>query len=397
MARATVFVVALACLAAGVPAAHAAGGCEVPKRAHVKASARHVVAYTRSHTLYACLDSSGKRVKVKELRPELRLGPVVAAGSKLAYTVIENAGVHASYDGYARVRLVDLRHHAGPFTAGWVGSWDGPPTIERLVLAPDGALAYSVRWFDLEQVDEYHSSLHEVREVRAHDDLGSWRMAEGSGIDLRSLAHRGRVVSWTDAGARRSKRFRELGKCRFPREARLRGYARGVTVYDLESDGGDDGRDDHACIAQIGEDQLIHRHEPGDYSFDQGIAGHFVAWAVGYASSDEVHVSVYDLDVHGLVHDALVEPSAEDCGFEPEVRDVAVSRQGDVAWTTEIENGCGPGSGRHLVTALDACGRIVLDDDPQVQLYSLRRFGRMILWEVGTEQRSFELRSAADC
>jgi hypothetical protein len=37
-----------------------------------------------------------------------------------------------------------------------------------------------------------------------------------------------------------------------------------------------------------------------------------------------------------------------------------------------------------------------LDDDPYLDVRSLRRFGRTIVWQVG-EQRSFEFRSASEC
>jgi hypothetical protein len=393
MARVTLALAIVASLAIATPAARAAGGCHVPKQADVEATSRHVVAYTiarddGARVLYACLDSRRERVGLKALSDGLRLGPVVAAGSKLAYVVVEDK----PGGGNARVRLIDLRHGAGPLTVGWLDSYGGPATIKRLVLAPDGALAYTTRSFWTESGYDYTGPRHEVRTVRAVDQIGHWQMAEGGGIDLRSLERRGRVVGWTDAGVRRSKRFRDLGKCRLPERARFRSYARGVTVYELAAPGEFWG-DVHACIATSGEDQLIRRNDSTEYSFNYRIRDHFVAWAVADSSSDDFRVNAYDLDAHALVRDAAVEgASGQGCSSPYVIPDLAVSDQGDVAWTAQIEGTCG-----RLVTAWDACGRMVLDDDPRVELYSLRIAGRRVLWEVGEEERSAELRSRSEC
>jgi hypothetical protein len=111
--------------------------------------------------------------------------------------------------------------------------------------------------------------------------------------------------------------------------------------------------------------------------------------------TEEHHVRAYDLDRHRLARDALLDDPGN-CQSPPEVYGVVVSPEGDVAWTTEISGGCGSPD-HHLVTAWDACGRIELDDDPYLNVYSLRRVGRTVVWEVGGEQRSFEFRSASEC
>jgi hypothetical protein len=410
MARVTLVLAVVASLTiAAPPAARAAGGCAVPKRARVKATSRHIVAYTVARAggtrdLYACLDARGTRAKIQALGPEEWISQAVAAGSKLAYAVIEQFPENHYYPrGYARVRLLDLRRDADPETVGLLSSDVRLPLIGRIVLAPDGALAYSARWYWTDRFMDYISPAHEVREVEAVDDLDGWQMAGGTGarIDLRSLERRGRRVAWTESGVRRSKRFRDLGKCTLPEDRWVRGYKRGVTVWESESAPGSDEYEAHACIADVGEDQLIRPDHPLGDSGWYKIGGHFVAFDSHetVAGRDEHHVGVYDLDGHRLLHDAMVEgdvPTEEGCSTEAEVRDFAVSRAGDVAWTTEISD-CHPGPGRHLVTAVDACGRIELDDDPSVGLWSLRIARRWVSWDRGAEERSAELRSAANC
>ncbi|HKP92076.1 MAG TPA: hypothetical protein VJT75_19055 [Thermoleophilaceae bacterium] len=389
-------------LATVAPAARAASGCHVPKHARVRASSRHIVAYTMAsgggaRDLYACLDTDGRRVKAQTLEPEEWVTRAVAAGSKLAYAVIEQLPENHRYPrGYARVRLLDLRRRGDPETVGVLHSDVRLPVIRRIVLAPDGALAYSARWYWTDRFMDYVSPAHEVREVEAVDDLGYWQMAGGTDarIDLRSLERRGRRVAWTESGVRRSKRFRDLGRCTVPDGAWVRGHAEGVTVWELERTPGQ--YEGHACIADVGEDQLIRQAHPiGDGGFYR-IGGRFVAW-----TGDDNHVGVYDLDGHRLLHDALGEaPRSEDCYTPPAIRDLAVSHEGDVAWTMEAaepDDPCGDEPARHVVTAVDACGRIELDDDPSVGLWSLRIAGRRVIWDSGTEERSAELRSAGDC
>lgn len=402
MARVTLALAVVASLAIAAPGARAAGGCQVARHAHVKATARHVVAYTVRRSegrrdLYACLDGRGRRVKVEALPADARLGPVVAAGSKLAYAVIEDLGYpHYFPAGYASVRLLDLRHGDVARTLRSIQSDSRPPKIGRLVLAPDGALAYTTRWYYVDHFGDDFEPRQEVREVEAFDDLGYWPVAGGRGLALGSLERHGRVFTWTDAGERHSKRFRELGKCSLPRKAHVRAYARGVTVYVLAPSDGSVGGDAHACIATIGEDQVLHRYGANEDPTVFRIAGHFVAWdgtEWGAEGHGEDHVRGYDLDRHAQTLDAPVAPSHEECY---EVRDLVASREGDVAWTTDGPP-CGPGSESNRVTAWDACGRIELDDDPRVELYTLRRVGGGVVWDVGEESRDFEFRSAADC
>jgi hypothetical protein len=412
MARVTMVVAVVASLTIVAPAARAAVGCQVPKHAHVRATSRHVVAYTvasggGTRTLHACLDSDGRRMKVERLsagdESGTRLGPVAAAGSKLAYAVVG----FAPNSGYASVLVLDLRERGGPRRVWSIDSQPSPPTVGRLVLARDGALALTYRWFWRNSFGDYVGPTHEVRAVDAVDDLGPRALDTGTGnrVRLGSLERHGRVITWLNAGERRSARLRSAGRCEIPEEARVRGHTSRVVVYSV----GDDSAELrlYGCLARTGATRLMHRASETGKSERSGkvrIVGAFVAWSDNVEEADwsqTRYVRSFDLDRDRLVHEERVggRPASR-CLDETGAPALVLSDTSDVAWTTRSWDGegCGgPTTEHRLVTAVDPCGRRVLEDDPAIDLRSLRLTRRTLTWTVAGSERSAQLRSAADC
>jgi hypothetical protein len=394
MARVTAVLVVVASLTAAVPAARAAGGCEVPKHAHVKATSRHAVAYRAHSRVFACSDRDGDTVLLERVgkRPNdtvTHVGPIVLAGSHVAYAKRNNDG----YSGYVQVIHVDLRHPGRREKLGARGGV-GPPTVGRIVLAPDGALAYTMRWV----VPEYPGT-HEYRAVVVVDELGFQAITAHGLVDMKSLVRRHRVVSWTEDGKRRSTRFRELGKCTLPDGARFMAYRAGVVAYKL-----DDGQV-YACIGRTGQRQLIEFDErEGRFEYSElfRIGGHFVGWTKFVAQEgapDRTFVRLFDLDRRRVVREIPVE--SKECPGDVTVSDLAVARNGDLAWialTLDPTDYCSGDPRLPSVNVWDACGESVLDDDDRAVWWdSLRIAGRQVRWTVSGEERSAELRSVSDC
>jgi len=408
MARVAFAVAVVASLAVAAPAAQAADRCQVPRGAVVKAEAKHAIAYREGSRLYACLERTGERVLLERVGRRgdkvVRVASMVLAGSHVAYAKRRTYAPYYTW-GNDRVVHVDLRH---PGRRDIESPWSdaGPPSagVSTIVLAPDGAYAYTAQAFEPDPAGEV---MYEERLVVAHDEVGRrtldhWgsRTGDDAGaIDLDSLVRRHRVVSWTKDGERHSARFRDIGKCRVPPDARVERYAAGTIVYKRFFDG---PWGTLACIGRIGESQLINEDSGDEYSDVYRIGGRFVAWTElvgGRGAPGDRYVRVYDLGRRRLVRDLLLKP--EDCRATVEVPDIAVARSGAFAWITNFydwDDVCPDDVLRRTrVSARDACGTIVLDEDPDIDPASLRIAGTQVRWTASGEERSAELRSADDC
>ncbi|MFL5781521.1 MAG: hypothetical protein ACJ760_09425 [Thermoleophilaceae bacterium] len=400
MARVTLALAVVASLTTAAPAARAAGGCEVPSGAHVKATAKHAVAYRVGSRVFACLHGTGDRVLLERLGEHggrvTRVGPIVLAGPHVVYAKRRTSS-SSDFWGYVEVVHIDLRNPGGRDADTPWGD-PGPPSayVLQIVLAPDGAYAYTAQGF---QPDEAGEKYYEERLVIAHDGAGRraldyWGNGgsedDSGAIDLGSLVRRHRVVSWMHAGESRSAHLRDVGSCRVPPDARVERFAAGTVVY--KRYGGT-----LACIGRVGKAQVINEDVISDGRYESSdtyrIGGRFVGWTElverdGHA--DERYVRLYDLGRRHLVREALV--TSNDCRADVGVPDIAVARTGAFAWTTAVydsEHVC------TLVTAWDACGRSVLDEG--VDTNSLRIAGAQVRWTASGAERSAPLRSSADC
>ncbi|HKP92077.1 MAG TPA: hypothetical protein VJT75_19060 [Thermoleophilaceae bacterium] len=223
MARVTALLALVVLLATVAPAARAAGGCHVPSGAQVKARTERAVAYREGSRLYGCLRRTGDRVLLARVGKRgdkvTRVAPIALAGPYVVYAKRRTyADASSEFWGGVRVFRVDLRH---PEQRDIDTPWGdpGPPSafVERIVLAPDGAYAYTAQGFEPDPVGEVY---YEERLVVAHDEVGRrtldhWgsRTGDDSGaIDLDSLVRNHRVLTWTHDGEQLSDRFRDAGR-----------------------------------------------------------------------------------------------------------------------------------------------------------------------------------------
>jgi hypothetical protein len=405
MARVTVALAVVISLTAAAPAARAAGGCEVPSGAHVKVRARHVVAYTvgdrATRDLYACLDSVGRAVKVTSVHQSdesgYRVGAIAASGTKLAYGLV----TYYPDGGYLWVRLVDMRHPAKQQAVGYFDSPRDPPRIPRLVLARDGAVAYTAWW-----IAYYNESTGEAQArgvVESRDPLGPDELDPGPGVDLGSLERHGRIVSWLNSGERRSATLHSVGRCRIPPEAWVRGHTSKLVLYSV----GDPGPpvDYYTCIEQTGTTRLIDRtiNRGGtERALRFRLSGLFVGWVHSFLGADgaqSLHVRVFDARRGHLAKEAFAGGNPPGRCDSAQVPALALTPGGEVVWISrrfEAPSCDSPATERRLLMAWDGCGRRALDDDPT--LYGpLTLAGMTVSWSARGRRRSAELRSESDC
>jgi hypothetical protein len=405
MARVTAALAIVGSLLIAAPAARAASGCEVPEGAHVKAQTRRAVVYRVRDRVVGCLEHGAGPILLERVgavgplgHHQFRVGPVVLAGPYVAY----GSRYFGRSDGSAGVTWRDLRYPNRWDFRGNALSDRGRASVPRLVLKGDGSLAYTIRWRSLEGPDYEH--VREHREVRAHDAFGRRVLDSGEHIELRSLRLHRRRLTWTKGGRGRSALLRGTGSCGLPRGARVRAHEGGIVVYSVRRSPPDQySIDVFACSRRSGRRQRIHVEEWSDAVAEEGqhyrIAGRFVAWAfirLDHDQNQALYVRVYDLHRHQVTRSAQVafRAYAEQVS-EGAIPAVAVSRRGDVAWTTRTY---GQGSREfRSVGAWDECGRVVLDRGRRINLASLRVSRNTVTWRVRGEVRSAELRSSTAC
>jgi hypothetical protein len=199
--------VALALVAlAGAQPARAEAGCGVPPRGHLEARTKLAVVYSaparrRSGERYSrryigCLESEGVRFHLTR-----------AAGDAYADTRISKvklAGVYAAYVqrgsdrfglSYAMVHVIDLRRRAERWFGEGEQSMNDRPSVPAMVLARDGAVAYTIQ-------------SHGRSEVRARDAAGQRTLDSGDHVRVKSLRLHRRTVTWRHGVRHRSAKLR---------------------------------------------------------------------------------------------------------------------------------------------------------------------------------------------
>jgi hypothetical protein len=171
MARAAIALIALAVLASSAGTRAAGGGCELPDGAHVRARTDEAVVYRAKDRVLACLERSGEAILLADVYDDVdlgrrRVGAVAIAGPRVAFADLSD-------DALATVRLLDLRHPGRRVNAGSAATYGmdtGYPTVPRLFLARDGALAYTIHWVEVDAPRVEDRTRH--REVRIRDAFG---------------------------------------------------------------------------------------------------------------------------------------------------------------------------------------------------------------------------------
>lgn len=404
MARVTVALAVVASLAAAAPAARAAENCEVPEQAQVRARTETAVVYRAGNRVEACLERVGEPVFLMFVGPEEAgeyhsrawLGAIALAGPYVAYVERRTYNTDSpSIADYARVRRVDLRERNRQMGVGSAESYDMTPTVPRLLMAPDGAIAYSVHW--IEMASPYGDERNH-NEVRVRDVIGLRYLDDAPDLDVLSLRRRGRTVTWKRGDRRLRARLRTTGSCRIPTGAHIEAYSRRLLVYVVRRNrAGARVADVVACFRRDGERftlateaRSLDRFEAGD---NFRIAGRYVAWSEGRRDRDgaqRMSFRVYDVDARRFLRTETLEEHGADTGEDFKIWDLALSRSGDVAWTIVF--------GQTVkVEAWDACGRRELSDEPGIDTESLRVVDRTAIWTAGGVDRSARFRSSADC
>jgi hypothetical protein len=216
MARVMLVLAVVASLTAAAPVARAAGGCDPPRDARVRAQNARTVVYTVRRDeridLYACDRRSGEARRFngliqtpdfnEELDNDFRL-----RGRYVAYSIsVQERGGQAAF-----LEVYDLEHwkfarheHVG----GHGGDQRGPNTrVVDLVLTRDARTAWTTRTYHYVLEDD-PAPVRQRRLVCARDGRGRVQLDHGAGIDLRSLTLSHGRVRWMHAGSERSARLR---------------------------------------------------------------------------------------------------------------------------------------------------------------------------------------------
>lgn len=397
MARVTLVIAVVASLAAATPAARAAGGCEVPKRAQVLKRSATAVVYRTGSRVEGCLNRVGEPVYLASVGPdengEARLGPIALAGPYAAWAMsFTNRNAEHSDKGVARVRRADLRSQGRQVGAGSQPSPVMTPTVPRLVMARDGSIAFTLHWLYGEPPSYPFETRHS--EVRTFDAFGHHFVDDSPDLDLRSLERRGRVVSWLRGGDRYHTRLDGTGRCRIPAGARLKAGDFRVVVYAVRRQR---AVDLVACSPRDGKHFVMATESRSGELFEAGgkfrAAGRYIAWREDVRDGDDQRllIRVYDVVSREFVRSETIYEQAPRTEKDVLVPGLVLTVSGDVAWTQVIGQ-------EASVEAWDACGRRRLDGDEEgVDPESLRLRGRIVSWAFRYEQRSAELRSAGVC
>jgi len=148
----------------------------------------------------------------RSARRAFRLGILGECQNSREVKMVEVAGRRAVlgifecslYDGFWRLQLVNLRNGHREFTSSPISVFS--PTeathdsLQRMVLTADG----SVAWTAARSGAGAAASYIEVRRRRRGSTNQAVLLDSGIDIDAQSLRKRGRTISWTKAGVRRT-------------------------------------------------------------------------------------------------------------------------------------------------------------------------------------------------
>jgi hypothetical protein len=192
---------------------HRTGRCRLPWNAEVRAHGFDALVYEAAHEdtidVYACFRRTGARQLLGSQDSANDHYPVgsnyTVAGDFVAWS--EDHAHQGSQTEY--IRVYDLRAHTilRSIDAGGHGPspYMASTIIAALVLARDGAVAWTTRDYDGPQL--------ESRFVTARDACGRRKLDDNPEIDPESLRLAGRRVSWTVDGAERSAVLRSPSDC----------------------------------------------------------------------------------------------------------------------------------------------------------------------------------------
>jgi hypothetical protein len=377
MARVTLALAAVASLAvASPPAARAAGGCEVPKDATVRARTAQAVVYRNEDHVSACLERTGRTVFLKHVDgpgqgSAERVGAIALAGPLLAYADASNT----AYGQSARIRLLDLRRPSRRVDAGEAGDFGEPVAVPRLLLTRDGWLAYS----------------SPDGKVWVRDALGLRKVADSPSLDARSLRLDGEEVTWTDGGEAGTAHIQGSGACGVRWHDRVKRHGGGFVLY--ESRGPGSKARVFACRRRTGERQLLQLEDRSiaqlDVAHNYHLAGHYAGWSEDYEDrygNQRAYVNVWDLDAGKMADTVRIAADGPDSPYDFTVFSIVLSAAGNVAWMLGDQPGYAgqPGYGANLVVgAHDACGTRKLDDRSDIHVRSLRLRGEVVMWRSG--------------
>jgi hypothetical protein len=383
MARVTVALVVACSLAAAAPAARAAGGCEVPKDAKLRARTAEAVVYRNEDHVAACLESTGRTVFLKHVDgpgegSAERVGAIALAGPLLAFADASNT----AYGQSARVRLLDLRRPRRQVYAGQAGSFGDPVAVPQLLLTRDGWLAYS----------------SPGGQVWIRDALGLRKVGDSPSLDPRSLRREGGDVTWSEGGDARTAHIQGPGRCDVRWHDRVRRRGSGFLMYEVRNSGPEARV--FACRRRTGERQLLQVEdrsiEHPDVAHNYRIAGRFAAWSRDYEDhygNQFEWVNVWDLERRQIARTTRIAEAYPEDSRELAVASIALSPAGDVAWMLINANDSFGGT----VGARDSCGVRTFEDGSAVDRHSLRLHGDVVSWKHQDSVQQVRLRSPAEC
>lgn len=390
--------------------AGADGACRVPDGARVEARNSHAVVYTTSSNsprgtrtgLRGCVEDVGREVNIDgtsnddpavyEHAGYKRLGPIALNGTEVANAAVEDSGWGT---GSAYVQMLDLRQPRHRFDAGGVVAY-GVPSVPRLVLTADGAVAYTIGWPGRD---------HSRREVRARDRNGLRTVDSGHGVGLQSLERHGSTIEWTHGGARRTAhlaRTGRVGRCRLEPGADIRAMDEGTLVYTAtKSDRYDRNEYAYACDRRTG-DRRVFASADGWTAFEDTfrVNGRYVAYSreeYDHYGGEYVNVEVHDLATgRDRPSVGLGGRAGDQTGPDSKVVRLVLSGDGDLALTLLTYDYPVAGFGeaareRHVVAAFDRYGYVQLDDDRHLELDSLRLSHGRVSWKRAGDRYSERL------
>jgi hypothetical protein len=368
MARVTLALAVVASLTTAAPAARAAGGCEVPKGATVRARTAQAVVYRNEDHVTACLERTGRTVFLKHVDggggqgAAERVGAIALAGPLLAYADATNN----AYGQWARIRLLDLRRPRRRVDAGEAGNFGDPVAVPRLLLTRDGWLAYS----------------SPDGKVWVRDGLGLRKAGDSASLDPASLRREGGDVTWTDGGETRSVHIQGGGACGVRWNDRVNRHGAGFVMYEVRSSGPEARV--FACRRRTGERQLLQLEDRSievlDVAHNYRLAGRYAAWSEHYEDhygNQREHANVWDLDAGHMAGSVRIASDGPDSPWHLTVFSIVLSRAGDVAWMLGYDPEFG---GQRVVGAHDSCGTRTLAQAPDLNPNSLRLHGELLSW-----------------
>jgi hypothetical protein len=372
MARVTLALAVVASLTvAAPPAARAAGGCEVPKDATVRARTEQAVVYRNGDHVTACLERTGRSVFLKHVDggggqgAAERIGAIALAGPLLAYADATNN----AYGQWARIRLLDLRRPRRRVDAGEAGDFGDPVAVPRLLLTRDGWLAYS----------------SPDGKVWVRDGLGLRKVGDSTNVDPRSLRRAGGDVTWTDGGETRTAHIQGGGACGVRWHYRVNRHGAGFLMYEVRGSGPEARV--FACRRRTGERQLLQLEDRSievlDVAHNYRLAGRYAAWSEHYEDhygNQRELAHVWNLDAAEMVDTVRIADDGPDSPWHLTVLSIVLSRAGDVAWMLGYDPEHGA---QRVVGAHDSCGTRTLDEAPYLNPDSLRIHGDVVSWKRG--------------